>query len=67
MLPADERLKADDFVARRIDARLIVELELAGNEGLAQVAFHGAPRLHLLVHLRLEKAVPCRVPSPLAP
>ena len=44
-------------VGREIDDRLVVELELAGGERLAQVVLHRAPRLHLRVHLRLEEAV----------
>ena len=40
-----------------IDDGLVVELELAGRQRLAQVVLHGAPHLHLRVHLRLEEAV----------
>ena len=44
-------------VAREIDDRLVVQLELAGRQRLAQVVLQRAPRLHLRVHLRLEEAV----------
>ena len=56
-LPADQRLDAADLVALEIDDRLVVQLELAGDQRLAQVVLHGAPRLHLRVHLGLEEAV----------
>ena len=56
MAPADQRLEAADLVAREIDDRLVVQLELAGRQRLAQVVLHGAARLHLRVHLRLEEA-----------
>ena len=56
MVPADQGLEAADLVALEIDDRLVVELELAGRQRLAQVVLQGAPRLHLRVHLRLEEA-----------
>ena len=52
-----EGLEAADVVAREIDDRLVVQLELAGRQRLAQVALQRAPHLHLRVHLRLEEAV----------
>ena len=39
MAPADEGLEAADLVAREIEDRLVVQLELAGRERLAQVVF----------------------------
>ena len=57
MVPADQRLEAADLVAREIDDGLVVQLELAGRQRLAQVVLQRAARLHLRVHLRLEEAV----------
>ena len=56
MIPADEGLEAADFVARQIDDRLVVQLELAGRQRLAQVLLHDAAGLHLQVHLGFEEA-----------
>src|SRR4029453_15556047 len=56
MMPANEGLKAADLAAREIHDRLVVELELPGEQCFAQIAFQGAPFLHLRVHLRLEEA-----------
>ena len=55
--PANEGFKAADAVGRKIDHRLIVQLELAGGERPAQVAFQRVTDLHLRVHLLLEEAV----------
>ena len=57
MAPADEGLDAADLVGPEIDDGLVVQLELAGRKRLAQVVLHGAPHLHLRVHLRPEEAV----------
>ena len=56
MIPANQRLEAADFVAREVDHWLIVELELAGGQRLAQILLHDATGLHLQVHRRLEEA-----------
>src|SRR6185369_13545084 len=56
MMPTNEGLKAADLVAREIHDRLIVKLELSGEQCFAQIIFQGAPLLHLRVHLRLEEA-----------
>ena len=56
MVPADQRLKAADLAALQVHHRLIVELELARGQRLAQVLLHDAAGLHLLVHVRLEEA-----------
>src|SRR5450432_1922641 len=55
VIPADQGLESADFVAREIHHRLIVELELAGGQRLAQVLFHDATALHLQIHRGLEK------------
>src|ERR1700730_9123312 len=55
MIPADQGLESADFVVRQIYHRLVVEVELAGGQCLAQVLFHDATGLHLPVHRGLEK------------
>ena len=57
MVPAQQRLAADDPVVADVDQRLVVQLELAAHERLAQVDLQRAARLHARVHLRLEEAV----------
>src|SRR5580704_17852378 len=57
VIPAQQRLEATDLAARKLDKRLIVELELVGQQRLAQVEFQTAALLHLSVHLRLEEMV----------
>ena len=56
MIPADQGLEAADLVARQIDHRLVVELEFAGRQRLAQILLHDAAGLHLQVHRGLEEA-----------
>ena len=46
MLPADQRLGADDLAARQIDAGLVVHDELAAIERNAQRAFEYHPGRH---------------------
>ncbi len=43
MLPADERLEADDPVGREVDERLVVEAQLAALEGAPQVVLDVDP------------------------
>ena len=57
MAPADQGLDPADLVGPEIDDGLVVQLELAGGQRLAQIVLHGAPHLHLRVHLRPEEAV----------
>ena len=57
MVPAQQRLEAADLVAREVDERLVVELELAVGQRLAQIDLQLAARLHVGVHVRLEEAV----------
>ena len=52
-----QRLHAADLVALEIDDGLVVELELAGRQGVAQVVLHEVARLHLRIHLRPEEAI----------
>ena len=44
MVPAHQRLEAADLVALEIDDRLVVQLELAVGERLAQIELAAAPR-----------------------
>ena len=56
MIPADQRLKAADLAALQIHHRLVIQLELACGQRLAQILLHDAAGLHLLVHRGLEEA-----------
>ena len=56
MIPAYQGFEAADFLAREVDDRLVVQLELAGRQRLAQVLLHDAAGLHLQVHRGLEEA-----------
>ena len=55
MVPADQRLEARDLAAFDLDQRLVMQLELFGEQRLAQIEFELAPLLHLRVHFRLEE------------
>ena len=55
--PAHERLEAAHVIAGELEEGLVVELELACRQRLAQVALQRAAHLHLRVHLVLEEAV----------
>ncbi len=55
MIPAEQSLEAGDLVALQIHHRLVVKLEFAGRQRLAQVLLHDAAGLHLLVHRGLEE------------
>ena len=57
MAPAQQRLAAGDLVAREIDQRLVVDLEAAVGQRLAQILLHGQPRLGAGVHRRFEEAM----------
>ena len=57
VMPAQQRLQTADLVALEVDERLVVELELAVGQRLAQVELQLAARLHVGVHVRLEEAV----------
>ena len=65
VMPAQQRLEAADLVAREVDERLVVELELAVGQRLAQIDLQLAARLHVGIHVRLEEAVDA-APSALA-
>ena len=56
MIPAYQGFEAADFLARQIDDRLVVQLELTGRQRLAQVLLHDAAGLHLQVHRGFEEA-----------
>ncbi len=45
MLPADQRLHADDVFAARVDLRLVMHAKLAVLLGLAQLRFEREPLL----------------------
>ena len=55
MIPAYQGFEAADFLARQVDDRLVVQLELAGRQRLAQVLLHDAAGLHLQVHRGFEE------------
>ena len=57
MVPAQQRLEAGDLAARDVDERLVVQLELVGEQRLAQIELEPAALLHLRVHFRLEEVV----------
>src|SRR5476649_1178750 len=56
MVPAQKRFKTSDRAVLKIDDRLIVKLELAAHDRLAQFEFQRAPRLHTCIHLPLKEA-----------
>ena len=56
MIPAYQGLEAADFLARQVDHRLVVQLEFACRQRLAQVLLHDAAGLHLQVHHGFEEA-----------
>ena len=57
MIPAHQRLEAGDLAGLQVENRLVVDLELAVGDGLAEVELQRAPQLQPLVHLALEEAV----------
>ena len=56
MRPAQQRLAGRDLLGAQIEERLVVDLEGAGGERVAQVELEVAPGLGADVHLRLEEA-----------
>ena len=56
MAPAQQRLDADDLAALEIALRLVVDRELVGREGLAQLALEQTGAARHEVHLRGEEA-----------
>jgi len=56
VIPPHQCLHAGQAALYNVHDRLVVQLELAGNERLAHVSFHSAPRFHVHVHARLEEA-----------
>ena len=57
MVPAQQRLEAGDLAGLQVKDRLVVELELAVGDGLAQIELERPAQLQPLVHLALEEAV----------
>src|SRR6202008_3650785 len=57
MIPAQQRLEARDLAGLQQQDRLIMDLELAVGDRLAQVELEQAARLQPLVHLALEEAM----------
>ena len=57
MLPADQRLQADDLLRREVDQRLVVEPELVPFEGASQVVLELDPLEGRGAHLGLEQDV----------
>ncbi len=57
VVPAHQRLEAGNLAGLQIKDRLVVNLELAVGDGLAQVELERAARLQTLVHLALEEAM----------
>jgi len=55
-MPAQQRLAATDLLGSEIDERLVVQLELAVDDRLAQIELERSPRLDALVHLGREEA-----------
>src|SRR4028119_9378 len=57
MIPTQQGFECADFVQGKVHDGLVEELELVGDEGLAQIELQGPASLHLRVHLGLEEAV----------
>src|SRR5882724_6680876 len=57
MIPAQQRLAARDAIRAEIDDRLVLDLELAVPERLAQILLELAARMHQRIHHRLEEAI----------
>src|SRR6267378_6569978 len=57
MIPAQQRLAAADTIVAEIDDRLVLDLELAVPECLAQILLKLAARMHQRIHHRLEEAI----------
>ena len=57
MAPAHQRFAAGDAVVLQAEARLVVDLEAAVRDRLAQIQLQRAARPDLRVHVRLEEAI----------
>ena len=57
VLPAHQRLEADDPVGGQVDQRLVVEAQLAALDGASEVVLHVDPVHRLFGHRRLEQDV----------
>ena len=57
MVPAQEGFDTDDRHVRKVEDRLIAEVELIGTDGGLEVQFELVPTVHGRVHLRLEDHV----------
>ena len=57
MAPAHQRLAAGDPVVLQAETRLVIDLEAAIGDGLAQVDFQHAAGADLRVHVGLEEAI----------
>ena len=66
MVPAQQRLEAADLVALEVDDRLVVELELAVRQRLAQIELQLAARLHVARPSPARRSGRLPRPSPLA-
>ena len=64
MVPAQQRLQAADLVALEVDERLVVELELAVGQRLAQIELQLAARLHVRRPCPARRSGRCRAPRP---
>ena len=62
MVPADERLDADHASRRDLDDRLVLEHELAGDDGVLEVRRQLGTGHHRVVHGRLEHDDPALAP-----
>ncbi len=62
MVPAQQRLAADDATADEIDLRLVVQAKFLTLQGVAQAVFQFEGRQHLLVHLGGVKGKGAAVP-----
>ena len=60
MVPPRERLEAGHDIAAQIDDRLVVQLELAALDRLAQIHLDLAPVVDLLVHRSARRSDRCR-------
>jgi len=55
MIPANQGFKTRHLAAAQIDDRLVIHLELAGEQRLAQIELERVMRLHLRIHFGLEE------------
>ena len=65
MVPADERLRADEVAGPKVHDRLVVQHELGPVDGSTQVRFELEPDLNRFLHRRFEDddSIPAAVPG----